>query len=77
MAQRPITELAIGVINDVNRDFNTSGTYIPGTLNVYLDGQLLRKDYTDGFNEMGGTAFKMNVAPRSNSVLQARYTTVV
>jgi hypothetical protein len=75
--QRPITEVAIGPINDVNQDFNTSGTYIPGTLNIYLDGQLLRKDYTDGFAELGGTAFRMNVPPRSGSVVQARYTTVV
>ena len=77
MASRPVTEVAIGAINDVNQDFNTSGTYIPGTLNVYVDGQLRRRDYDDGFSEMGGTAFKMKIAPTSGSVVQARYTSVV
>lgn len=77
MPQRLYTEVAIGPINGLNQNFQTSGTYIAGTLNIYVNGQLRRKDFVDGFNELGGKDFQMKIPPKNDSVIQARYTTVV
>lgn len=47
----PRFEVPLGAINGVNRVFNVSIPYKPGTTAVFLNGLLLRADYTDGWVE--------------------------
>jgi hypothetical protein len=47
----PHFEVPSGAINGVNVVFNVSQPYQPGTTAVFLNGLLLRPDYTDGWVE--------------------------
>jgi len=47
----PHFEVPLGVIDGVNLVFNVSQAYKPGTTAVFLNGLLLREDYTDGWTE--------------------------
>ena len=47
----PHFEVPSGVIDGVNLVFNVSQPYKPGTTAVFLNGLLLRPDYTDGWTE--------------------------
>lgn len=47
----PHFEVPSGVIDGVNTVFNVSQAYKPGTTAVFLNGLLLRADYTDGWTE--------------------------
>lgn len=47
----PHFEVATGPIDGVNLVFNVSMPYRPGTTAVFLNGLLLRADYTDGWTE--------------------------
>ena len=47
----PHFEVPAGVIDGANLVFNVSQAYKPGTTAVFLNGLLLRADYTDGWTE--------------------------
>lgn len=66
----PFFEVASGVINGVNRDFQTSVVYEPGSLRVWTNGLLGRRDLDDGFVETGPRDFRMNEAPVVEDVIQ-------
>lgn len=51
--------------------------YIPGSLRVFLNGLVLRSDFTDGFTESGTTQFTMNEPPQAGDVLYVYYLPVV
>lgn len=44
-------EVASGVIDGVNTVFSVSAPYVPLSVNVFLNGQLKRKDFADGWVE--------------------------
>lgn len=71
----PRIEVAVGVINGVNRTFSTPDAYFPGTLQIFVNGQLKRKDFDDGFNELvsGAGTFELKEAPVVDDVIQAYY----
>ena len=75
MASRAsVFEDAIGSIDGTNTVFSTSGTYVPGTLFVLLNGQLQQKDCVQ---ELGGTSFTFAFAPEVGDTFQVRYLSVV
>lgn len=64
---RPLT----GVINGVNREFRTPVPYIPGSVQVWLNGQLYRQDLADGWEERGSDRIELKQAPAPGDVVQA------
>ena len=61
---------AIGAIDGVNDEFDTTVAYTPGTVFCYLNGQLLPR--TDGLaplTEQGGTRVKLGDPPKTNDRL--------
>lgn len=73
---RFVPETAIGIPDGVRTIFRTSVAYVPGSLMVFLNGQLKERDHEDGFEEMGGRKFRMKEAPRSFEVVQVAYIAV-
>ena len=72
---RPRFETAIGVIDGVNQIFRTSRPYDAGSLAVFLNGQLKRRWFEDGWVETdpGGSIFFMNEAPQTLDDVQVFY----
>jgi hypothetical protein len=68
-----VIEVAMGPIDGVNKSFTVSAMYVPGSLQVWLNGLLLRKDYDDGWTEQGWNKFKMKEAPIPGDVVQAYF----
>lgn len=66
----PVFEVAVGTIDGMNRDFETSVDYLPGSLRVWTNGLLRREDFDDGFDETGPKNFQMNEAPVDGDVIQ-------
>ena len=74
MGRKCITEDAIGAIDGVNANFNTSATYVVGTLHFYRNGDLQTDDC---IIELGGTSFTLVFPPKVTDTIRVRYTTVV
>lgn len=66
---------AIGSIDGINRDFETSTPYVAGTLNAFRNGCLVTKVLDDGFDEIDPNAgtFRMKVAPELDDTLFCFY----
>lgn len=73
----PQFEIPGGSVNGTNRNFTTSVDYRPGTLQVWHNGLLLRKDITDGWVETGSNSFRMHIAPRVDDKLQVFFISVL
>ncbi len=67
---------AVGIVNGVNLIFETPVPYKPGSLAVFLNGQVKVPTRDDGFVERGGTEFEMKEAPQVGDVLQVMFTAV-
>lgn len=72
MPALPKFEVASGVIDGVNVVFTVSAPYQPGTVAVFLNGQLKRKDFVDGWAETNPAAGIVTLAeaPRPGDVVQ-------
>lgn len=68
-----VIEVAAGPIDGVNTSFTVSVMYVPGTLQVWLNGLLLRKDFDDGWLELGWNKFKLKEPPVPGDVVQAYF----
>lgn len=68
-----INEEAQGEINGANTTFGTSFIYARNSLRVFLNGQLLRKDWENGWSELPFNQFKMKLAPVAGDSLQVNY----
>lgn len=75
---RDIVENALGVVDSSNVNFSTSRPYQPGTLSVYVDGQLRVATAPDGWSEVSPAAgtFQTTVPPITGSAVQCSYTDV-
>lgn len=69
----PRFEVATGAIDGANTIFFVSTPYLPGTLAAFLNGQLKRADYNDGWLEAGPIAgrFDLKQPPETGDVVQA------
>ena len=62
----PVLSEAIGTVDGVNVDFQTTVAYFPGTLWFFLNGQLIpRVDDDGGLVELGGVDVRLKEAPRA------------
>lgn len=69
MAQALIVT-AIGSVNGVNLIFQTGAPYVLGSTVVFLNGTALRKDWDNGWTELGSDKIKMNEAPTVGDAIQ-------
>ena len=69
----PVFETPSGSINGANRDYYTSGDYRSGTVRMFRNGVLQRKDLVDGWDEMGGKRVRMKEAPETGGVVRVYY----
>lgn len=69
----PVLEDAIGVVDGVNQYFSTSMDYTPGTLQVWINGILVRPQDADGFIETGSNTFQMKEVPMVGDLLRVFY----
>jgi len=67
---RAVVEAAIGTVDGANTTFQTSATYVPGTVLVFLNGQLQRKEVVQ---ELGNRTFIVDDAPDAEDILYVRY----
>jgi hypothetical protein len=65
-------DLAIGVIDGLNKDFTLTRGFIADTVVVMLNGQLRSIDQTDGWTIVG-PVIRLNEAPRVGDVVQVYY----
>jgi hypothetical protein len=68
-----IVEDAIGIVDGVNREFDTSVAYNTGSLEVFVNGILARRQDDDGWIEKGGTRFEMKESPYIGDLLKVAY----
>lgn len=69
----PRFEVATGLVDGVNTTFHVSVAYLGGTLAVFLNGQLKRASFADGWVESSPSTgfFQMKEAPLDGDVVQA------
>ena len=73
-ANASIIEEAIGPVDGANAFFATSGTYVPGTVFIFYNGDIQTKDCVI---ELGGTSFQTDFIPLVDDIIQVRYLSVV
>lgn len=73
----PTIESLSGIVDGANTIFETTYSYVSGSTQVWQDGQMLRKDYDDGWSELGTNRIRMAVAPKAGSVMQMYYLAIV
>ena len=65
-------EVASGTIDGVNTVFTVSSAYQPNSVAAFLNGQLKRKDFADGWSETNPATGEVTLAeaPRVGDVVQ-------
>lgn len=77
MAQISHIEVMLGAVNGVNDVFQTSVPYVSGSVRVFVNGQLKRADFVDGWIELGYDKVRLALAPEVGDALQAYFLVVV
>ena len=62
-----------GAVDGVNKIFTLRGPYLPGSTQVFLNGQAKVASYADGWVELGGNRIAMKVAPETGDVVQVYF----
>jgi hypothetical protein len=70
---QPYIEVAIGTPNGVTTVFGTSAPYMPGSVQVFVNGVLKRKDFDDGWIEYASQKIKLKEAPLEGDTIQVYY----
>lgn len=73
MPQPSLIESAAGPVNGFNTVFLSSVAYVPGSVQVWLNGLLKRRDYDDGWIELGSNKIRLKEAPQVGDVVQVFY----
>lgn len=69
----PVIQVATGSIDGLNVEFFTQAPYFPGSVKVFLNGQLKTKTLDDGWVENGGQKVTLNESPKVGDVVQVYY----
>lgn len=64
---------ATGNVDGVNRVFQSVGPYVPGSTVVFLNGIALRKDWDNGWVELGSDKVRLNEAPIPGDEVQVYF----
>lgn len=67
-----IDELS-GTIDGVNKVFTTPAAYKTGSVVIFINGQLKRRDDDDGWTELGSNQIELKEAPRDCDTVHAGY----
>ena len=70
----PLITSALGAVNGSNQNFSTPSPYMPGSLRIFLNGDLLQQDLDNGWVELTPTTFKLTEAPLPGDYVQVYYT---
>lgn len=73
MAAPSVLEVAVGPVNGVNKNFSVSASYAPGSTQVWINGQMKRRDFEDGWTELGSNKLQLGQAPQVGDVVQVWY----
>lgn len=65
---------AVGLVDGVNKDFTTPTDFTSGSLEVFLNGILLRRQDDDGWIETGTNAFQLKETPQPLDLIRVFYT---
>lgn len=55
----------LGPVNGSNRIFETPSSYRPGSVRVFVNGQLKTQLREDGWEELGGRKIRLRIAPQA------------
>lgn len=66
-------EVPAGVVNGINAVFQTSLPYVPGSVRVFLNGQLKREDFADGWIELGYDKVALKIPPVPGDTVQTYF----
>ena len=66
-------EVLSGAVNGLNNVFQTSQPYVPGSVRIFLNGQLKRADFADGWIELGYDKVQLALPPLAGDVVQAYF----
>lgn len=69
----PTKETATPAPDGVTTDFSVTAAYNPRSVSVWHNGIKLEPDLDDGFTELGGSTFRMKIAPLTEDTIQAEY----
>lgn len=69
----PRFQIAVGPVNGVNKQFETSEEYTVDTLVVFRNGALLERSADNGWMELGGKQFEMKMVPLTEDVVHCFY----
>lgn len=70
-----LTEDAPETPDGVLRVFSTGTEYAAGSVRVFVNGQLKRGDYEDGWTELGGRLVELDEAPKPEDSVAILYRT--
>ena len=69
----PVFERLSGVTNGTNTVFETSRSYLAGSVRVFRNGIVNSATGVDGYAELGNRRVKMNEPPKPTDIMQAYY----
>jgi hypothetical protein len=69
----PIFKKLYGIIDGVNKHFETPTAYKPGSVRVFRNGALLEASLPDGWSELGSNRILLKEAPKPTDIMQAYY----
>jgi len=68
-----IFRVLAGVVDGVNVNFETPAPYYPGSVRVFVDGQLKMQGFEDGWIELGYNRVQLLDPPEEGSTVQAYF----
>jgi len=69
----PFIEKLSGVANGFNTIFETSNSYVAGSVRVFVNGIVNEASGPDGWFELGSNRISMKEPPRPTDIIQAYY----
>ena len=64
---------ARGVVDGVNKRFSSPVAYAPASLEVFINGLLLRRQDEDGWTVLTTTEFELKEAPRVGDLVRISF----
>jgi hypothetical protein len=69
----PLFETPLEPVDGVNIDFTATTDYVPGSVRVFSNGLLLRRDLEDGWWEFPPRRVRLKETPRVTDIIRLYY----